>query len=302
MNNYEYLDKESAQKAIENNLYFSSFNENEIKYRTNGLNPIIFYKNGVLEFDENEKRIISKYISIILNIFKKSNITVPYFNFIKMQNDIDWAFPFTIGNSIVLRQENIVKNENINKKSNEHWNLHRYFYDKPFLYTLAHELIHIIQRNPTNDQYLYFMNLYKSWGFNKVESQLFDKIDRFNMSPFNFTEYISESIPKLISNENITYITNPDGYNFNYIIKLLHNSTNWKFYTPVLILHNNKPTKALQEIKITLYNYLLTRNIIEINSTNMRIHFPTYENLDNLDNPNEMSAYIISKQLVDRFL
>ena len=113
------------------------------------------YSKNVKKFTKKEvkqiKQSVKKLHYIIQKYNKKNNITIPLlkkWKFIKMSKKIDWGFPYTLHNYIIL-PETIVAD----------------IKDSPFskniLKTLLHEQFHILQRKYPD----LFKNFYTNWNF-----------------------------------------------------------------------------------------------------------------------------------------
>ena len=100
-----------------------------------------------MEFTEEEKLFVSNGVNYIFNTFKDQVPLIRKWNIIKTHNDIDWGFPYTLGDNIVLPKRSISSNA------------------KEMAKTLFHEQLHIIQRNEKE----IFENFYiKQWKFQKT--------------------------------------------------------------------------------------------------------------------------------------
>ena len=113
------------------------------------------YSKNVKKFTKKEvkqiKQSVKKLHYIIQKYNKKNNITIPLlkkWKFIKMSKKIDWGFPYTLHNYIIL-PETIVAD----------------IKDSPFskniLKTLLHEQFHILQRKYPD----LFKDFYTNWNF-----------------------------------------------------------------------------------------------------------------------------------------
>jgi len=129
----------------------SSLNINKMRNKAKNL-----YKKNTMDFKESEKVKIKKsLISLnkeITNFNKKNNIKIPLmktWNFIKISQNMDWGFPYTIDNYIVISE-----------------NLTGDISSKVLMKTLLHEQFHIYQRKFPE----IFKKLYLKWNFEYVKN------------------------------------------------------------------------------------------------------------------------------------
>jgi len=133
-----------------------NYNDREInarsKYKVNSRNPLDIkrkemleiYKENIMEFTEPEKEYVTDAINYLFTKFKNKLPLIRTWNIIKTHDDIDWGFPYTLGNNIVLPKRTI--SENVEELAK----------------TLFHEQLHIIQRNEKS----IFNEFYvKQWKF-----------------------------------------------------------------------------------------------------------------------------------------
>lgn len=302
MSSINFLNKTQATENFNKEKYFSTFNIDEIIVRIPSdlldlcvNNVKLYYIMNIQEFTDREKHVLNKMITMSLSMIYKT-IAVLYpnvpINVIKLNSNVDWNYPFTVNNSIVLTQsvidgylrtfEKFEKEFGI--KSASVWNLSRLDI-KPLLNdteTICHEIFHIVQRNPTLIQSNYFNKLYKQWGYVRV-------------NPKQFT------IQKNAIN-NMIPISNPDGYNFNFIMPLLYEGK-WKWFTPLLIYDQSlsKPVNVIAEINTYKNTYEITNNIINVNDYSLFKYtkLPTFPQLEKLNHPNETFAYVYAKWLIN---
>lgn len=126
----------------------SKYKFNECKARSGGrvANAITYksdmqrcYQKAVLDFTEEEKKVVTQIIKNHPGLAKRS------WKFLKLADHMDWGYPFTLTDTIVLPSKQI---RHITAE------------------TLLHEAIHIEQRmNPTH-----FDNLYEQeWGYRRAK-------------------------------------------------------------------------------------------------------------------------------------
>ena len=209
----------------------------------------------------------------------------------KIKDNIDWNYPFTSENNIILSKEyinNILNDININNLNlhlnlNENKNKNEIYHEiknikklkwndvriniRPILSyvtTLCHEVIHIFQRNYD------FTNIYKKvWGFTKINK------DNIVNNYFNTLE-------------------NPDGYNFELVIYF-----KGKWLLPLLIFNINvsaEPVNIICEVYFTNNGkIILTQNWCKIEQ-----YPPFYKAFYSLGqgHPNEILAYILSQWII----
>ena len=126
-----------------------NYNDREIsarsKYKVNSRKEMLeIYKENVMDFTEPEKESVTDAVRYLFTKYKGKIPLIRTWNIIKMNDDIDWGFPYTLGNNIVLPKRVISENPAELAK------------------TLFHEQLHIIQRNEKsifNDFYV------KEWKF-----------------------------------------------------------------------------------------------------------------------------------------
>lgn len=106
------------------------------------------YKENVMEFTEEEKQLVTNAVTYLFTKFRGKVPLIRAWNIIKLNDDIDWGYPHTLGNNIVLSKH--VISENV----------------KELAKTLFHEQLHIIQRNEP----IIFREFYeKQWKFQKFD-------------------------------------------------------------------------------------------------------------------------------------
>jgi len=288
----KFLSKDEAIQLINNSSYFDTFNINELMIRTNGKGRL-YYLENVIEFNKSDKVVLVQLFNMVFNLMKqKINSLFPTcpIYLIKMKSGVDWDYPFTIENAIVLTEK--VINQYINcsqqlqidyqQKSGYHRNLVRPTIE-PILSnacTLFHEVLHIVQRKPTKKQYDIIYNIYKEWGFSRIMPT------------------------DLKFNEKLSYvpISNPDGYNFNYLVKVRStiNVNSFQLFLPTLIYSQEakRPRGILIEVIPDVDNkFLITNNFNYIEAyqqyTDMfrDVHQCLYH-------PNEIFATVISQWVV----
>lgn len=283
----KFLSVSEAQYIIYTDEYFNSFNQEELKIRTKGYGKDYYYHN-LLEFSREEQIIIERICNISLSLM---NAKIPKLvpkntiGFIKVKAGVDWDYPFTIGNNIVLSEMVIEKffestklSQEYNQISAKQWNLWR-----PQSTTIlehatliTHEIIHITQRNPTPLQYNNILSIYKDWGFRKIH-------------PSSLVVQTGLSLPLLI--------TNPDGYNFNYVVEV-YSEGKWNWLLPTLVYSQDKPRGIIFRL-----TPLSDGRFIINNKYDYIEQFGKYKDMfpiavEQLYHPNEIFATFVSEWLI----
>lgn len=118
------------------------------------------YQQAVLPFSAEDKDTLKWYIKHYSKVLNKSYplLAKTPWKFVKLKNHIEGALPHTRGDTIVLHEAMLNR-----------LNQAKSFQGEQALQgagtVLVHELIHVAQRNRVKT----FHNLYKQWGFRKVE-------------------------------------------------------------------------------------------------------------------------------------
>lgn len=135
------IEQFGSYKSVDN------YNKREMNARSNykiGEDMVQMYKDNVMDFTDNEKQLITDSIKYIFSTFKDKVPLIRTWNIIKTDNNMDWGFPYTLGDNIVLPKRVISENT------------------KELAKTLFHEQLHIIQRNEKE----IFKDFYiKQWKF-----------------------------------------------------------------------------------------------------------------------------------------
>lgn len=307
----QFLSSQQAAQEYIKSDYFEQMSHKEIIYRLYGLGGhftyadtyntkrsklVKLYTSLTLDFTINERNIINFYFKQLLSLLNnKAPQIIPnkkHIGLIKINKGVDWDYPYTINhciviptkflNSLISTYQKFVDQLEITPQ--EMWNPIRPNYEEINRKNviLCHEMIHILQRNKT----LYpqhnkiFNYIYKDiWGFRKInKSQL------------------------VFKNKYLNVITNPDGYNYEWIISLYNHETNFnQWFMPLLINNvNNKPTGILVElIEKEPGNFLVSGqshwNYIE---TFKRYIYKFYGLKKQLYHPNEIIAHLLSNYIV----
>lgn len=275
--------------------YFDIMTINEIQQRTNFKCTTAddiqrYYINRLKKISLYEQEILNKCMRLVNDLvryklpvlgkcFNKVNIRI-----YKIEKDTDWNYEYTIESAIILSEKFINDLINCVTKLNydislikiegtvnnpEHWNSVRP-HIRPllkYITVLCHETIHIMQRNKLFN----FDELYKTvWNMYKIN-------------------------PGNIIGNYFNVLTNPDAYNFEWIIFFEN-----KWLMPLTIFNANyllEPVNILCEINLMKSgNIELTKNWTPVSK------YPKFKqafyNL-NQGHPNEISAYILSSWIVE---
>jgi len=309
----KFLDVKEAAKEYLKTDYFQQMNYVELIYRLDSLrlshNPgddcytlrnkiMYYYTSLVTDFTEYEKNVIRFYFKHLFNLlWKKAPGLIPKskrIGLIKLNEGVDWNYPYTINHSIILPTIFITSlidiyrqfEDQISRTPIEVWNPTRPPYDSIDQKTLVlcHELIHILQRN----QHLYpghatiFNFIYTNiWGFKRI-----------NKSQIKFSHFNEENF--------FNVITNPDGYNYEWVIPVYNHDTNHDhWFLPLLSRGlDNKPIGILVEVMEKPHgNYLVTKHWNYVNDIK-RYAVKFYGLEKQLYHPNEISAHLISYYVI----
>lgn len=312
----QFLQIDQARQEYLSTDYFDQMNYVELLYRLNTLNLSYAptdtkdelrhtlrqaYLQAVLDFNQEEKTIIAFYFDNLLDLLtKKANGLIPNkrpIGLIKLMSGFDWNYPYTINHVIILPtvfvQSLIDTYKQFIDKYHQSllavWNPTRLPYEtidqKKLI--LCHELIHLLQRNTElyPGQQMIFNFIYTQiWGFKKI-----------NKSMVMF--------PHLEEQEFFNSITNPDGYNFQWIIPVYNHKTNYQhWFLPML--SRNLQGDQLQGIMVELEEkssgperYMITKHWDTIDR--IKRYALQFYGLDKqLYHPNEISAQLIADYVV----
>ena len=302
----KFLSKAEGIELFTNTSYFSQMSDGEIKARlqtagvavndTKNLQSLIqkLYINSVNDLNPSEKTVLVQYFSMVMSLLKgKAPTLFPSVRICicKLSNSrkLDWNFPYTLNNCIILPQQFIDRcileakdlKTSLSQKSNEVWNLYR-----PQLSgmlnpatTIAHEIIHIIQRYPTTKQNDLIENVYSEWKFKRLHS--------------NTIRYHSTDA------RNFLTVTNPDGVNYTWAVGIWsQNKTNW--FAPLLILPSieQNPTGILLPLTIEYNGSLTAGNFMEIEQNGKYLEMFGEIGVESLYHPNEIFATAVSEWLI----
>ena len=286
----DYFDQMDSQELVDRLIDLTGKSESENHRKTLILKIKEVYFSAVLNFNDHEKKIIKYYFGQLLNILiSKATLLIPRkipILLIKLSNGVDWNYPYTINHAIILPEYFV--NNAINKYNQSiHNNALRRTITIEIINTLCHELIHVIQRNKNiyPDHCRIFNFIYqKFWGFIKI-NKLKIKFYKSYQKKFYNT------------------ITNPDGYNYQWVIPLFNSyNQSYQYFMPILTKgEKNQHKGLLVKVILTAENFYLTDEYIEINQS------PTYNQKfyglsKQLYHPNEILAHLISDYITKNII
>lgn len=231
----QFLSKEEGEKEFQSSPYLHSFNPNEVYARGHQKkeNVINDYQKEVREFNRDEIDLVNRVLltysvnKLDQNCLFRSTLMKTPLRFIKVSNKYDWGYPYTINNCIVLPEKWLLSSTMMATTTEE---------EERLLNILEHEIIHLYQReggepmatiwsNSNNDDVAnnnggghisiyhqnklalsrFFTHIYQEiWNFVRVEPHQFINLEH--------------------ALERCTFISNPDGDNFRWIIKMTTSS------------------------------------------------------------------------------
>ena len=281
-----FLNRSQAAKEYLESDYLYQMNYNELLYRLhiygghfiNTLNSnhlrsqlINKYTDSVMEFTSADVISLNFYFNHLFHRLKKISPTlIPNkkpIGLIKLAENIDWNYPYTINHCIILPIR-FINSLKINPNQSE-------IAQKTSI--LCHELIHILQRN--NRIYSYHNRIFdfiycKFWGFIKLQKGDIDIQNKYNYN----------------------ILTNPDGYNYQWAMYLNNAS---QYLVPILVTDKtHKPVGILVESeKNSIGKYFLTGRWSPIENV---AHYMNkfYGMTHQLYHPNEIMAHLISDYII----
>ena len=292
LENYQYFnEKQNSNGNIKlHNLPLFNYKidpEFKINIRNLFLNNLTyFYKQNLVEFNNDQQSLLRGVISEIDNILIKTMERIPIWNLVLYKNNIDWDFPYTIGSVIFMTQRRLdhLLNKYINGDSDD---------VNEIKITLVHEYLHILQRKNVKA----FQSFYEIfWGFKPIPEN-----KRNNIYGDVFLK---------------TYgITNPDGNNGEYYVEhngekytpfLMLDPKNIKNHLPMLVkldndfnvLHDEKSKKQMKGEVVQNVKIPIMYSISSMNFYNEKFSFGIGQNY----HPNEVFATIVSNYLIDEGL
>ena len=311
----KFLSISEAKTLIQNTSYFSQMSDGEIRARlqiagvanynqsnknkskSNNENLTLIkqlYLNSVSEYTPSEKTVMVQYFSMVMSLLKgKAPLLFPNTQICACKlsgaRKLDWNFPYTLNNCIVLPQQFVdlcvaqAKDlqQSLSQKSNTVWNLYR-----PQLAgmlqpatTIAHEILHIVQRYPTPQQSDLMSGIYSEWKFKRLH-------------PKNIKYHTTDA-------RDFLPVTNPDGVNYTWAVGIwYHNKVNW--FAPLLILPDIEynPTGVLLPLTIEYNGSLTAGNFMTIESNGKYLEMFAELDINSLYHPNEIFATAVSEWLI----
>ena len=276
------LNSNDAFNEFKSCNYFDNMKYDELEYRINTIRNTIksininininkniskenlknMYKYCVNDFTQVEKNALIYIHKIAAYLFKyKLPLLCPdtfKIKYIKLKENIDWNYPYTINHCIVIPQ--LLINDIISavidisdNNENNLWNVYRKNYNNinKYVTLLCHEMIHISQRYRTKLIDDTLNNIYINiWGFNKISININNKI------------------------------TNPDTNEDDWTITINRNT-----YYLLLTLYNNIPT-----------GFLMCTNTSKIYSIDNTPEYTKkfYGLKTQLYHPNEIFAHLVA--------
>ena len=163
-----FIDTIEAKNIMSNEKYFSFFNKSDLKLRDckNKKDCFDNYYNNTIEFTEEEKKKIKKFVNDFLNKIGVFKVVFENMKFIKVRDNIEGSMPHTREDCIVFPQKWI---DTFLKDSNR----------IQFYKLLAHEQIHVLQREHSDK----FKSLYEDyWNLIQIPElpKLLKNINRTN--------------------------------------------------------------------------------------------------------------------------
>ena len=232
-----YLSAKNAGEVFSNSEKFpqiKKFRLNEIYARTtyygsssniNNMRNIAkkIYVKNTINFTEVDKfklnNILNSLNRRIIDFNKKNNTNIPVmktWNLIKISSDMDWGFPYTIDNYIVISDDFITNG-----------------LTEQMLSTLFHEQFHIYQRKYP----IIFKKLYSQWNFKYIKNfKLPSKID----------DYIITN-PDAPNND---YIFKINKNNYLLPILILDKNNNDNHLSKCIFLKKNKNSLQIKSLKL----------------------------------------------------
>lgn len=226
-----------------------------------------YYRNALREFKQSDKQTLSAYFQLAKPFLEKfaPKLIPSRLCFIKLAKGTEWDFPFTLEGCIVLSEYIIRKAKNA-LKNNDKAKM------TTFTTTIVHELVHIHQKNnPRPYEVLY----QRHYGMHKRRVML--------------SSALSEWI-----------VTNPDGYNLEWVIPFNISGGGMTWFLPLLITDYQG---NMNEVLVKLKSKPGHSEFFDDNAIIPAHAFPLYTSLfgvnKQLYHPHEITARILSEYIVE---
>ena len=163
--NIEFVSIPVGIQIFDRSMHYDKMYDIEIYSRTNGSIGLdlergerisklrALYHSKIMEFSQEEKDAISKLCS-------KIKLDNAKWKFIKIDNGIDWNYPYTIGDSIILPADKVYSMKNSVETTDK-------ILMRSHINTLTHEYMHVLQRKY---QHLFDKFYIEKWGFTKPKN------------------------------------------------------------------------------------------------------------------------------------
>lgn len=309
-----FPDKDASFAEYTKSRYFDAMGEHEIHLRlvlanknSSGKSELKkLYHDGIMPFSNLEQNFLNYFfnhtMSIVSNraplLWNKLNADHFPIKLIKINRGIDWGWPYTLGTNTIVLSVNFLERcskvyRDLIRQSRaivDKWHAHVirseiYFAEiNEICTTLFHEMIHLLQKNPSMAPLFY--ETYKKLGFISIKRE--DIINPFEPGAAPFIE-----------------ITNPDGQNYQWICQVYDKYQKLKFYLPLLVNdHSNNPTGVIVELDRTDGSssvdgkWYLSRRWGWINE--FEPYTSKFFGMKNqLYHPNEIMAIMISENIIE---
>jgi hypothetical protein len=294
--NIEFLDKEQA--CSEFNQYTSLMQPAEIKTRsfgkaTDNTEMHKFYCDNIMEFTQRDRDTLIWFTKLANKTFdeKLSKLKPNHWRFIKLKSPVDWDYPFTLNDCIVLTSSKL--------KSMTYAIRH----EDPDLLTyfnsiLIHEAIHVYQKKHPQ----VFDSIYRQvWKFIKPDNLIIHPwyLERLITNPDTLDSYyVFATAPP---------IANPwrDAFNPEPVVPLIPSEhfRKIKYYLPMLIMEDGKQKSILIRLKLRVDRNTGEKTYITTLEYRTTSSVPEYVNsfygMDRqLYHPNEIIANLIADYAV----
>jgi len=307
-----FLTASEASSEYRKTDYFAQMNYIELAFRLNTLGQaykanescdrlrsrlLKQYQSLTRSFTAYEKDVLRFYFRRLYEILNnKAPALIPNkanINLIKLAEGVDWDYPYTINHSIIIPTKFLRGlidlyrqfHYQITQIPSQVWNPTRPQFETidRKVAVLCHELIHIIQRNktlyPAHNRILDYAYT-QLWSFEPITK------DQIRFRHANEAQYFNA-------------LTNPDGYNFQWIVPVYNHETNYNtLFLPLLSRsQDNRPIGVLVEVTKQGDNYLVGSHWNEIDKIK-RYAQKFYGLNKQLYHPNEILCHLLSDYVI----